>query len=62
MKGGGHVVDALWVDQQLKTYLNHGNLKVHSVYDHALNLSNDLGMITLVSQDKPKAPLTCVCV
>lgn len=61
VKGGGHVVEAIWVDQQLKTYLNHGNLKVHSVYDHALNLSNDLGMITLVSQDKPKAPLTCVC-
>lgn len=61
VKGGGRVVNALWADLQFETSLRQGDYRVFSVYDHALNLYNNQGMITLVSKDKPKAPTTCVC-
>lgn len=54
-------MNALWADQQFQSSLSQGFYKVHSVYEHALNLCNDQAMITLVSKDKPKAPITCVC-
>ncbi len=54
-------MNALWADQQFQSSLSQGLYRVFSVHDHALNLSNDQGMITLVSKDKPKAPTTCVC-
>lgn len=55
------MVNALWADQLFQSSLSQDLYRVHSVYDHALNLYNDQAMITLVSKDKPKAPLTCVC-
>jgi len=54
-------VNALWADLQFETSLRQGDYRVFSVYDHALNLYNNQAMITLVSKDKPRAPLTCVC-
>lgn len=55
------MVSALWADMRFESSLRQGDYRVFSVYDHALNLYNDQAMITLVSKDKPKAPLTCVC-
>ena len=54
-------MNALWADLQFATSLRQGDYRIFSVYDHALNLYNNQAMITLVSKDKPKAPLTCVC-
>lgn len=61
VKGGRSVVNVIWADQHINVFLNQGPWKVHSVYEHAINLVNPFEMWTLVTQSKPKAPMTCVC-
>jgi hypothetical protein len=61
VKGGGFVVNVIWADQHINSFLNQGPWWVHSVYDHAINLMNHHQMWTLVTRLKPKAPMTFVC-
>jgi len=61
VKGGQLVAHVIWADQQLESILKQGSFTVHSVFDHAVNIANHDVMWTLVTRNKPKAPLTCVC-
>jgi hypothetical protein len=55
------MITVQWYDSALKQIIQEGTFKVHSVFEHAINLVNQSTMMTLVSQSKPKAPLTWVC-
>lgn len=55
------MVTVQWYDPALNQIMNDGPILVHSVFEHAINLVNHHSMMTLVSDSKPKAPLTWVC-
>ena len=55
------MITVQWYDSALNQIIKEGSFRVHSVFEHAINLVNQHTMMTLVSQSKPRAPLTWIC-